>query len=432
MNSLKIIFLQSIGKIMRFFGKGSSIVGYLDTKLKFNVLKNINMDDKEVIFVVGTNGKTTIANTLNSIYKNKSYKVLSNLEGANLVGGIKNTLIMDIKSNKIDSDVLLLEVDERSLKHVVKILKPNHVIITNFFRDQLDRYFEISLIIEEVISTLVKCNPKVYYNGQDALLYKYLKDTDLEQVKFKLDKNDDSLLKQNNIIEIKYCPNCKTPLDYSYYHYSHIGDFSCKLCDFGVDNISYEFVKSNGFLSIWSNNIIDINDVPLYLLINYCLISTFCLENGMDISDINKGIKSVRKIGGRNNNILYNGKSIYLNLAKNVVGMEQTIEFLKDDNINLLIAFNDNYADGRDVSWIWDVDFESLINNLDSLYIVGTRKEDMALRFLYSGLDIKKLRFFESTKEALDEIVLCDNPKIITNYTPLSEINSYFKDKGVL
>ncbi len=417
---------------MQKFGKGSSIVGYLDTKLKFNVLNKVDISDKEVIFVVGTNGKTTIANTLNSIYKAKNLNVLSNLEGANLVGGIKNTLIMDIKDNKIKSDVLLLEVDEKSLKYVVKILKPDHVIITNFFRDQLDRYFEISLIIEEVVSTLVECKPNVYYNGQDALLYNYLKDTDLNQIKFKLNKNEDSLLKQNNIIEIKYCPNCKKPLDYAYYHYSHIGEFSCKTCDYAVDNISYEFDKKEDCLYFGEKSIISVKDIPLYLMINYCLISTFCLENNIFIKEINKGIKSVRDIGGRNNNIVLNGKEIYLNLAKNVVGMEQTIEFLKGDNINLLIAFNDNYADGKDVSWIWDVDFEALIDKLDTLYIVGIRKEDMALRFLYSGLDINKLKMFETVKEAMDAVVLLDNPKIITNYTPLSEINNYFKDKGVL
>ncbi len=432
MNKIKVVFLQSIGKLMQKFGKGSSIVGYLDTKFKFNVLNKVDINDKEVIFVVGTNGKTTIANTLNNIYKKKGLNVLSNLEGANLVGGIKNTLIMDIKDNKIKSDVLLLEVDEKSLKHVVKIVKPKHVIITNFFRDQLDRYFEISLIIEEIVATLMDCKPNVYYNGQDALLYNYLKDTDLKQIKFKLNKNEDSLLEQKNIIEIKYCPNCKTPLDYEYYHYSHIGEFSCKTCDYLVDNISYEFDKIDGELYYKENKIISVKDLPLYLMINYCLISTFCLENNISLKEINSGIKSVRKIGGRNNNIVLNDKEIYLNLAKNVVGMEQTIEFLKGDNINLLIAFNDNYADGKDVSWIWDVDFESLIDNLDSLYIVGIRKEDMALRFLYSGLDINKLKMFETIKEAMDELVLCNNPKVITNYTPLSEINSYFNNKGAL
>lgn len=429
---IKVLILKMVGNIMKFFGKGSSIVGFLDTKLKFNVLKNINLEDKEVIFVVGTNGKTTITNTLNKIYKKENKKVLSNIEGANMLNGIKNTLIMDIENKSIKSDILILEVDEKSLKHVAKLIKPKHILITNFFRDQLDRYFEISLIIEEIVESIKEYKPKVYFNGEDPLIDKYLKDVDVEQIKYRLNQTKLSKLEQKNIIEIKYCPNCKNALNYNYYHYSHIGDFFCPKCDFKVDKISYEFDVLKGQLFYNGKILKKIENDPIYLIINYCLISSFCLENKINLSVINKSLSSLTEIGGRNNIINYNNKDIYLNLAKNVVGMEQTIEFLKRENdIDLLIAFNDNYADGKDVSWIWDVDFESIIPKINNLYLVGLRKQDMALRFLYSDIEENKIKIFTNVEEAIEEVSKLKNPKIISNYTPLAEIRNFFKNKGV-
>lgn len=423
----KLFILQSIGKILQKLNRGSSLVGYLDNKLNFNILKAIDLTNKKVIFVVGTNGKTTITNLVNEIYKLNDKTVLSNLSGANMLSGIKNTLIMSLNNKQIKEDVLLLEVDERSVKHVAKLIKPNEIILTNFFRDQLDRYFEISIIIEEIIQTITTYQPIVYYSGQDPLIYKYLKEIKAKQIKYMLSKTETSTIEQTGIVEIKYCPNCTAQLDYEYYHYAHIGQFACPNCDFQVENIDYEFTLQNNIISSNNKELITIPaHTPQYLTINYCLILNYALNNDLDVTKMQKIVEQQNQIQGRNNQISYEQQEIYLNLAKNVAGMEQSIAKLnkEEQKIDLLIAFNDNYADGKDVSWIWDVEFAKIISNLNSLHIVGSRKYDMQLRFLYENYD--RIKVYQTINEGLREIVQFNNPKIISNYTPLQEIVDFF------
>ncbi len=426
---IKVLTLQTIGKIFQSFGKGSSIVGYIDEKLNLKTLSNLDFDNKEVTFIVGTNGKTTINNVINSIYKNENKKVLSNLKGANLLRGIKNTIIMDIDKDKIKSDVLILEVDEKNLKSVSELIKPNQIIVTNFFRDQLDRYFEIDTIIDEIINTIKILKPKVFYNAQDPLIYDRIKNVDAPKVSFILNEDETAFKNNNGITEIKYCPDCKIKLKYNYYHYGHIGDFYCPNCNFKVTDYKYEFKYENNYLLIDQNNKIKLpNNTPKYLVINYSLIFSYILENQLSVNSFQKVIDDNKQIKGRNNYINTNDKQIYLNLAKNVVGMEQTIKNLqRDDKIDLLIVFNDNYADGKDVSWIWDVDFTPLIEKLNSLHIVGLRKNDMKLRFLYEDYD--NIFTYDTIKEGLDKIIKLKNPKIVSNYTPMRIIVNYFESK---
>lgn len=413
---------------MKQLGRGSTIVGFLDNKFHFNILNNVDFGNKKVVFIVGTNGKTTITNTLNTIYKNNNAKVLSNLAGANLVSGIKTSIIMDLNSNlTLKSDVLLLEVDEKNVKLISKIIPPNDVILTNFFRDQLDRYFEVDLILKEVISTLEIYNPTLYVNGQDPLINRELERSKLNVIKFSLDET--ILGDSKNIKEIRYCNNCKQVLKYNYFHYAHIGDFYCSNCSFKVKGINYNFHFKDNILSLKNDNNIKLEfnkSIPLYLIINYCLILNYGLYNKVIDNQSLRILQSSTMPKGRNNYFEINDKKVYLTLAKNVVGMEQTINHITNNykNIDLLIAFNDNYADSKDVSWIWDIDFQKLLPFISSLHIVGLRKGDMKLRFLYDGYD-KNIFTYDNIGESIDNIITYSNPIIISNYTPLKEINAH-------
>ena len=158
-----------ISKIFRLMGRGSSISGFIDGKLNINILKSVDYQDKPVIFVLGTNGKTTTSNILHEIIS-KENKVVANLKGANLESGIKTSLINSLKFDKtIDADYILLEVDEKTLKGIKEYVKPTHILITNFFRDQLDRYGEIDMIINEIIESINELDAKVFLNGNDPL-----------------------------------------------------------------------------------------------------------------------------------------------------------------------------------------------------------------------------------------------------------------------
>lgn len=432
MFKLKLLILKTINKILKYLGRGTTLTGYLDTKLKFNILKNVDFTNKNILFVTGTNGKTSIINILNDILIKDKKTVLSNLAGANLETGIKTILIeaMDYSKN-ITEEYFVFEVDEKSVKHVAKFLKPTDVIITNFFRDQLDRYFEIELIIDEILEVVQENSTNLYFNVQDALLNAHIENLDVRKVGFKLLEDSESIKISNSLEEIKYCPHCQEKLKYNYYHYSHIGDFYCENCDFFQEKPLYTFENKDN--KLYLNNKVYLKfaeKYPKYILLNLIAIIAFSEHERVTKSAIINGITKMKKIGGRNNIYSDDSKDIYLNLCKNVAGMEQTIQHIikdnKDSKIRVLIAFNDNYADGRDVSWIWDVDYKPLIDRLEELYIVGTRKEDMKLRFLYDGFS--KIITYDSIEEGLKKATE-NKVYIISNYTPLSRIRYYLEKK---
>ncbi len=431
MYTIKLLILQSIGKLMKVISNGSSIVGYLDSKLRFNILNDVNLDKKKVIIVVGTNGKTTTTNLLNHIYKANHKKVLSNLEGANLISGIKNSIIMDLKGKELKSDIILLEVDEKNVKLVTKELKISHVIVNSFFRDQLDRYFEINIILEEIIDALKEQKPKIYFNGQDPLLSTFFENTDFKLVKFKL--NDTKQGTSTNIKEMVYCYNCSCKLEYKYYHFSHIGEYYCDTCSYKVNNISNTFSYSNHQITLDEDTDVKVklnHEVPLYQVINICTALNFSLENSLINFESLKSINNFKMPEGRNNFLKVKNNELYLTLAKNVVGMEQTISFLNKNfhDINLLIAFNDNYADSKDVSWIWDVDFKDLLKISNSITVVGLRKGDMKLRLLYEGYD--NIKIMDTIPDGIDHVLELENPVILTNYTPLRTIKQHLSTLG--
>lgn len=436
MYKIKLFILQTIGLIMKKLGRGSSIVGFLDEKLRFNVLTNIDFSHTEIIYVVGTNGKTSITNTLNELYIKNEQNVLSNIEGANLTTGIKTSIIMDIKAGEIGADVLLLEVDEKTVSKISEILKPQHIILTNFFRDQLDRYHEIDLIIAEIMEVIALNQPIVYYNAQDPLIEEFLSEIPVEKVTYILEKDAHSSNEPFGIVEMKYCPKCSTKLNYEYYHIGHIGAFCCPKCGFQPQEPTY-IIKNNtsgmeifcGEKEISGINInLNMLEQPKYFSINIALILTFAI-NKFKNEDIQKSLSNIKMPNGRNQKFELNSKKVYLNLAKNVVGMEQTIQYLLDQNepINLIIAFNDNPADGTDVSWIWDTKFETLIPILRSLHICGQRKNDMNLRFLYEGYD--NIKIYESIDDCLKNLFVEEDFVIMSNYTPLNKINMVIHNK---
>lgn len=434
---MKLKALQLLGRGLKNLGRGSSLVGYLDEKLGLNVLSEIDLTGVTVVFVTGTNGKTSIVNGINELYRKSGKKVLSNLEGANLISGIKTAIIMNSKAGELDADVLLLEVDEKTVAGLAEIIPPNHILLSNFFRDQLDRYFEISLIIEEIMEVIKEYKPTVYYNSQDPLLYDYLKDIDTKQVAYKLERDELSYENNTNIVEVKYCPVCTEKLEYRYYHYSHIGEFYCDNCGFRPPTAEYNiaFNESAKELQVRNDRIKEeytINlgqkEFPKYLLINFALIITY-MSDKIPNDNIKRYLPEITLPKGRNNLYSYAGGQIYLNLAKNVVGMEQTIKYLVENNdeINLVVAFNDNYADGRDVSWIWDVNFETLISKLNELHVIGSRKEEIQLRFLYEGFD--NIWLYDDFDVGLEKAFSGKNFAIMTNYTPLSKINRFITKK---
>lgn len=429
MYKIKLLILRIIQICIKPFTKGTSFLGKIDGTLRFNVLKNVDFSKTEVIFTLGTNGKTTTNNLVAEILKD-SNKVLINTEGANLISGIKTTLIKNISfSKKVNAEVLCLEIDEKTLKHVVKIVKPNHIVITNFFRDQLDRYGEIDTIIDEIVEVIGQTDAILHLNGNDPLIIDHFDKLDNRKQFYGVKKHKNVVREQTKIVELKYCPKCLTKLEYNFYHYGHIGDFCCSKCNFSTPEFTTSLSIDNSYIKINDYKInMDTTKFPTYFYFNIVAASDVaCSVNEKSINSLGNILSKFEFPNGRSQHLEINNTNIYFNLAKNVVGMEETLEYAMSnfENFDLLIAFNDNYADGRDVSWIWDSDMSVVKSKVNNITITGTRRFDMAIR-ISSEMD-NSIDVIDSITEAVDSAIK-NSPKqlvIITNYTPLEIINNH-------
>ena len=419
---IKLLFLKTVIFITSIFNRGTSLPGYLNIKLKLNIIKNIDFSDKKIIYVIGTNGKTTTTNLINTLLLKNQKKVITNLEGANLISGLLTLLIKNLKFNKtIDCEYILLEVDEKTLKQINQYLKPNHVIITNFFRDQLDRYLEIELIIAEIKNELIKTNAKIYFSANDPLIYYHFFDLE-NKVLFDvvLNNSNNSI---NKILDIKYCPNCLKQLEYDYYHYAHIGKFSCSFCKIEPEAKYHIYLKENEM--IFNENTYCFKQLPIYFYFNLGNCLSLMNELGLKIIDLEEIIKNFKFPKGRNKKLIIKNNECYLNLVKNVVGFNETITYINKHYhaFDLFICLNDKYVDGCDISWIYDVDLEIIVPKIKNLYLTGTRCYDMAIRLeaagykgqIYVNKDIDK-----TLKKLLENP---DIKVIISNYSEIKNIS---------
>ena len=427
MYKVKLFILKSAISILRIFGKGSSVIGLLDTKLKFNILKNLEIK-VPVIFIIGTNGKTTTSNLLKDSLQRK-YKVVNNSEGANLLSGIKTTLISNLNySKQINGDYIVLEVDEYTVPKALELLVPDYVVVTNFFRDQLDRYGEIDIVIDKIVDSISKTSAQVILNGNDPLIFNTFRKIKNKKIYYGVDRTISSTLTQDKIVEMKYCPDCNNILEYDFYHYGHIGKFSCPCCPFNMPNLDGVLTVSENVLYN-KTEIYNIPNVPTYFYFNIAGVLTSLLAVGEDVSLLNEVLPNFTFPKGRSQTIIKGDTTVYFNLAKNVVGFEETLEYMNNtyENYDLLICFNDNYADGLDVSWIWDTQMSVMHGKVLNIHIVGERRYDMALRFELEGFE--KITVCDNFAKGVNDFLnLKSKTKvIITNYTPLHETSEIVK-----
>ena len=397
-----LIFLGKLtSKLISIFslGAGSTWPGHLVLNLNKQFISEVLSQNQnlKIVLIAGTNGKTTTSTLLKSILENNSYKVFQNEEGANLLNGLTSSLVKNSSLvGKIDKNVAIFEVDEASLPLVLQQIIPTAVVLLNLFRDQLDRYGEVDLIGTKWAETLKSLSKQttVFLNADDpqiAYLAKNLKATVYFfglQTKF---------LTQKEIphdVDSVYCPSCSQKLFYNELSYSHLGDYYCRNCGFKRPKITH------------------VNDLVsplegLYNLYNLYAAALVC-NKLFNISDdrIKKVLPRFKTAFGRQEEIVYKNKKFFLILSKNPTGFNQSISVVvkkfKPKKDSLLLVLNDKIPDGRDVSWIWDVDFEDL-PQARHLYIAGDRAYDMALRLKYA--DITDFEVFKSLNEAVDKIV---------------------------
>lgn len=431
-----------IGKCVSFVsqrlhkGSGSTWPGHIALGANQRFVADILSHNPhvKVVLIAGTNGKTTTSKLLRFILEKNGLKVFQNAEGANLLNGVASSLIRNSTTNgKITKDVAIFEIDENTLPLILKQVTPSAILLLNLFRDQLDRYGEVNSIAHKWQTALQKLpkKTKVFINGDDPQLFYLGQHLSAHVSYFGV---TDELMRKKELphdVDSIYCPSCRKKLVYKKISYSHLGDFSCNHCGFKRKNVE---TFSNLSVTYPLKGDYIVYNTNAALLCAYELFS-IPLQTATD------ELTSFQPAFGRQEIIEYNGKKVFLLLSKNPTGFNQSIQTVIDMNIepiNALVLLNDRVADGHDISWIWDVEFETLLNNTQTLVISGDRTYDLAIRLRYSSDSMKGEKFIveENLKEALrmslERIPKGDMLYILATYTAMLDVRKLLLGKKLL
>ena len=387
-------------------GNASSLPGRLALKIYPSLLRDYagtlaDGSSSVRLAVSGTNGKTTSVGLLDSIYEVYASKdnLISNRLGANLYYGVATAFALSMSAAKQKQD-FILEVDEAALRSVVKDLKPDLIALTNIFRDQLDRFGEIDTtrrFIQEAIDEVKDVNLVINYD-----------DTKIRSLK-------SSSGSKRYFYKLEIADELKSELNYE------VSDKASSLEDLDLENDIDEMYLIKAFLKkitssgsvfdlIYSGKSIEVNlNLPgIYNVYNALLAASVFIAYDCPLGLIKEGLEAYQGSFGRAQNKIINGKSSNIFLIKNPKGCSEVLNLIKlDQNAMNLIIINDDYADGRDVSWLWDADFELLAatkqDSVDIDFVCsGNRAYDMALRLKYAGISASRIYVEEDISLALD------------------------------
>lgn len=422
--NFRLILSVIIGKLIRFglisAGRtATALPGNIALKIEPELLKIINERCKRKVIITGTNGKTTTNNLVHHIVEGSFENVISNLRGANMPQGIASTFIENPKG---EYDWGIFEVDEGSFQTIVKDIKPDYIIITNFFRDQLDRYGEIENTVSMVNEAIKPLNATLILNTDDPLVSQF-KELNKNNVFYGVKKNKFSS-KEEKIVETRNCPSCQSYIDYDYFNYGQLGGYYCKECgfknpfaDYHVKNITY---KNNKYCFDITNKEtfknICFGYEGIYNIYNCCAAFAFSFEIGIEPDKIIEKMENFDYRLGRMEEIKFKDKIIKIVLTKNPIGLTEVIKSISHDKRrkSVLLILNDNPADGQDVSWIWDAGISKFkgIKNLKKLNFSGKRAEDMALRLKYADIPTESVEIDDNIQESIKKAVDEENVEI--------------------
>ncbi len=410
---------------------GTSFVGMLTLKTCPDFLKYCSGYIKNrIVTVSGTNGKTTTSGLIAHILETAHQAVIHNLKGANMLTGIANVFALKLRPFK-RFDYAVIESDEAYLTKLYDYMKADYLVVTNLFRDQLDRYGELATTAGFIQNAIDK-NPDLtlILNADDPLVANFGQNRKTVYYGFENVEYIQNYEKSNAPTEVFNCP-CGRPLKYSRQFFAQQGHYYCECgfkrpqCDYSAD---VKIFDDYSVLTVHYNGIdfeFKVGLVGLYNAYNALAAIAFAFETGLNQAEIQKALDSYKSIFGRAEKRTINGHPTIIQLIKNPTGASEVLKTV-DLNSNIVIAINDNYADGRDISWLWDSDFEQLKNAQKLVITSGVRANDMATRLKYAGVPQEKILVEPSIKKAIQLAAEAKNDEHITilpSYTALLKIN---------
>ena len=417
------LIANAAGKItregLRATGRGATALpGLVALTLDPNFIGALSAElEHGVACVSGTNGKTTTARMLADISRTAGWDPIHNRSGSNLDRGVAAALLAHTTwSAEPQGNFGLFEIDEASLPSAVGHLRPRVVVVTNLFRDQMDRYFELDTLAKKIGEALAGLPPTtiLVLNADDPLVATLALGRDAPTIFFGVDDPDVGGVVPQAISDATRCPRCKEPLRYSRVVLAHVGDWSCPACgltrpprDVSATKVVLGPDGSELALAGLIGGVFEAVRVPIPGLYNaYNALAALAAARALDLglADAIRALGNFRPAFGRLETIEHQGRTLRFILVKNPAGFNAAIGALLETGRTprLLAALSDRDADGRDVSWIWDADFEALAPSVEHAVITGLRGRDLALRFKYAGLPNERIEVVDDWAAAID------------------------------
>lgn len=450
-------FIRRVGR-----GGGTAAPGLVAEKLDTGLLGKLSRQlPHGALIVAGTNGKTTASRMVADILEAHGWRVAHNRSGSNLVRGVIAAFVdQSSLTGNINADVGVIEADEAAMPELVKRVQPRVILLNNLFRDQLDRYGEMDTIARNWQSVLQSLPPTttVIVNADDQTLAAITEGMQAKRVAIGLTDTGHQLEALPHAADAAICRSCGADLAYHALYLSHLGDWYCTECNRKRPSLDYSAsnIQLNGDtnLSMRVTTFTGAHDfevgVPgLYNAYNALAAFAAAQELGIDANTIGQTLTGFRSAFGRIERVTYQGRHLTLALVKNPTGFNEVLRMLtlpiegessdspRSLQIPTMICINDLDADGRDVSWLWDVDFEMLADGDAHLYTTGIRGADMANRLKYADVATDRIHpLGEDVVAALDAFVTAipegASGYILPSYTAMLRVRKALAERGVV
>jgi UDP-N-acetylmuramyl tripeptide synthase len=453
----KVALARAAGTLSRASrrGGGTSLPGKLLLRLDPRAIEQLGKRlDRGSVVVSATNGKTTTSGMVAAILMQAGIHPVHNRAGANMPGGVATALLEQTRPEGVPSSLGVFEVDEAWLRSVVEDLSPATVLLGNLFRDQLDRYGELEKLADEWSALVAERAGRTSFvlNADDPLVADLGRAADgsvRERVTyFGLEDRGQALERIEHASDAKHCRRCGAAYRYSAAYLGHLGVYECPRCGNArpAPSIAARDVELNGMrgtrftLTSPAGEVeISLPRPGLYNVYNATAAAACCLQLGATLDHVKDGLRLGSVAFGRAEVLDLGGREAAILLVKNPAGANEVFRTLAgaaaDDGgtLDVWMVLNDRIADGRDISWIWDADFETLAPTTGRVVCSGTRAEELALRFKYAGVEEGRLEVVPSLERGFDRALAGSDDHdlyVLPTYTALLELRDLLARRG--
>ncbi|GCF07778.1 MurT ligase domain-containing protein [Dictyobacter arantiisoli] len=453
----RLAFAISAGKIAgasgRLFhiGGGTSLPGMIARRIDPNVLKSVVGDSKaKKIVITGSNGKTTTARMTAAIADAAGHRVSQNRTGSNLLQGVTSVAVnfADL-FGRLESDVLLFEIDEATIPLAVPEIQPDVVVITNIFRDQLDRYGEL-YSVAQALNSMLESLPEtatILLNGNDPQVANFGVNAKARRIFYGLETKDIGTPVPEQSADIIRCIHCNSDFLYEVAYMSHLGLYRCPECGYTLPPLDVAVTSAaladNGegpshikLRTPLGEMKLDIPLPGVHNIYNATAAIGAAVALGFPLDSVQTAMNNVRTAFGRMEKIQAGDKTIFLSFVKNPTSFNLMLRLIAkhEGKKHLLLSMSHTVVDGQDFAWLWDVELEDIAPDILDAVCSGNKSEELALRLKYAEIPTDKIIEVEDREAALDEAIKNVEPGgtlyIMSGYTPTQELRRIMQKRG--